>query len=61
MKKVIDYRKHADDCLRLAKQMEQADHREMLLKMADTWLKMAQERAAEIEKKPSPPRHRTIN
>jgi hypothetical protein len=50
MRKASDYRKHADDCMRLVKQMDREEHREMLISMAKTWLKMAEEREKELDK-----------
>ncbi len=44
MKKASEYRKHADECRTLAKQMEQGEHREQLLVMAETWDRLAEQR-----------------
>jgi hypothetical protein len=49
--KAAEYRTPADECLRLMKQMDQEEHREMLFGMAQTWLKMAEERELIIDKK----------
>jgi hypothetical protein len=49
--KAAEYRKHADECMRLVKQMDRDEHREMLLSMARTWLKMADEREQQIDYK----------
>jgi hypothetical protein len=49
--KAAEYRKHADECMRLVKQMEREEQREMLLSMARTWLKMADEREQQIDRK----------
>jgi hypothetical protein len=51
MQKASDYRKHAAECMRLVNQMDQEEHRQMLLSMAQTWLKMAEERERTIDKK----------
>ena len=44
MRKADEYLKHARECRSLAKQMEQGDHRDQLLKMAETWEVLASER-----------------
>jgi hypothetical protein len=44
MRKTDEYLKHARECRALAKQMEQGDHRDQLLKMAETWEVLASER-----------------
>ena len=46
MKKASEYRKHAEECRILAKQMKQGEYREQLLIMADTWDRLAAEREA---------------
>ena len=46
MKKEIQYRHQAKECRRLAKQMALGDHRDQLLKIAETWDKLADEREA---------------
>ena len=37
MDTVQGYRKHAEECRSLAKQMKPGEQREQLLKMAETW------------------------
>lgn len=44
MRKSSDYRKHADECRALAKGMKQAEQREQLLAMAQTWERLADQR-----------------
>jgi hypothetical protein len=44
MKKASDYRKHAEECRALAKGMKQAEQREQLLAMAQTWERLADQR-----------------
>jgi hypothetical protein len=39
-----EYLRHAAECRTLAKQMEQGEHRDQLLKMAQTWEVLAEER-----------------
>ena len=41
MKKVSDYRKHAEECRTLLSGAKTAKHREMLLKMTETWDSLA--------------------
>ncbi len=49
MRKVSEYRQHADECRALAAKMMHADEREQLLAMAATWDHLAEERARTIE------------
>ena len=44
MRKTEEYVAHARECRALARQMEQGDHRDQLLKMAETWEVLATER-----------------
>jgi hypothetical protein len=44
MKKVEDYRQHAEECRSLAKRARSPEEREMLLKMAGTWDSLAADR-----------------
>ena len=44
MKNASDYRKHAEECRSLARQMKHADQREQLLAMAHTWERLADQR-----------------
>jgi hypothetical protein len=44
MKKASDYHKHAQECRALAKRMENGEHRDQLLAMAQTWDQLAQQR-----------------
>jgi hypothetical protein len=41
MKKVADYRRHAEECRTLLKGAKTPEHREMLLNMAETWEALA--------------------
>jgi hypothetical protein len=52
MDKANDYRKHAVECMKLMKQMDQQEHRKMLEEMAQIWLKMAAERERHIDHRP---------
>jgi hypothetical protein len=44
MKKAFDYQERADECRMLARAAKTAEHRGMLLKMADTWADLAHSR-----------------
>ncbi len=44
MIKSAEYRRHAQECRRLAATMGADEHREQLLEMAATWERMADER-----------------
>jgi hypothetical protein len=50
MKKVEDYRQHADECRSLANRSRSPDERDMLLNMAGTWGLLAADRQAHIER-----------
>ena len=43
MNKASEHRQHADECRSLAKQMETPEEREQLLRLADTWDRLAVE------------------
>ena len=49
MKKIEEYRAHADECRTLARRSKTQDDRDMLLNMAATWEKLADGRAKTIE------------
>ena len=44
MRKVEDYRKHAEECRQLARVTALPEQRDQLLKMAETWDALADER-----------------
>jgi hypothetical protein len=44
MKKVSEYKEHAEECRALARTSKSAEHREMLLNMAATWDALADSR-----------------
>ena len=54
MKKASEYRKHAEECRALARQMKHGEYREQLLIMAETWDRLAAEREAVVLAEPSP-------
>lgn len=55
MKKASEYRQHAAECRTLAQKMDLGEHREQLLRMAETWDKLAQDReeAARLRSEPA--------
>jgi hypothetical protein len=44
MKTVQEYRRHAEECRALTKQMTTGDQRDQLLKLAETWDALANQR-----------------
>jgi hypothetical protein len=51
MKKASEYHQHAGECRELAARATTDDQRQMLLKMAETWESLANERAARVAQK----------
>ena len=54
MKKASEYRKHAEECLALAKQVHDGEHRKQLLEMARTWNALAEDRERVTRKHSDP-------
>ncbi|HEU6441731.1 MAG TPA: hypothetical protein VFF38_05180 [Microvirga sp.] len=52
MKKASEYRKHAEECRILAKQVPEGPQRDQLLEMARTWDNLANDRDALVKKHP---------
>ena len=52
MKKASEYRRHAEECRALALKAGTEEHRVQLLKMADTWASLAEERERMVERHP---------
>jgi hypothetical protein len=52
MKTAAEYRKHAEECRILAKQMPEGEQRKQLLEMARTWDNLATEREQLVLKHP---------
>jgi len=52
VKKASEYRKHAEECRILAKQVPEGPQRDQLLEMARTWDALASDRDALIRKHP---------
>jgi hypothetical protein len=51
VKKVEDYRQHADECRSMANRSRSPTERAMLLNMANTWDSLAVDREAHIERR----------
>ncbi len=51
MKKATEYHQHAKECRDLASRAASEEHRQTLLKMADTWDGLGNERAALLAQK----------
>ena len=49
MRKIQDYKKHAEECRQLARKTAPGEHRDQLLNMAQTWEALATERDREIK------------
>jgi hypothetical protein len=52
MKKASEYRRHAEECRALAKNMKAGEQREQLLEMATTWENLATERTELVRRHP---------
>jgi hypothetical protein len=52
MKKASEYREHAQQCRDLAKRMTIGEQRDQLLDMAQTWERLAAERADPVRRHP---------
>ena len=52
MKKASEYRRHAEECRTLAKNMKPGAQRDQLLEMASTWETLAVERTELIHRHP---------
>jgi hypothetical protein len=50
MRKVDDYRRHADECRAMARNATNDEHRQGLLNMAETWDRLAADRIAQMER-----------
>jgi len=48
MKKASEYRQHGKECRELAARSSNSEHRAALIKMAETWDKLARNRAAHV-------------
>jgi hypothetical protein len=52
MKTAAEYRKHADECRALAKQVPEGEQRNQLLEMAKTWGNLAADREKLVQNHP---------
>ena len=52
MKKASEYRKHAEECRALARQVPEGPQRDQLLEMARTWDALANDRDILVQKYP---------
>ena len=50
MRKVEDYRRHAEECRAMARNTTNAEQRQGLLRMAETWDGLAADRTTQIER-----------
>jgi hypothetical protein len=50
MRKVSEYREHADDCRRMAGNIKNPEHKKQLHDMAAAWEMLATERQRQIDK-----------
>ena len=55
MRKAADYRKHADECRILARNMAPGEQRDLLMNMAQTWESLASDREREYAKRAGGP------
>jgi hypothetical protein len=51
MRKAADYRKHAEECRMLARNMAPGEQRDLLLNMAQTWESLAADRERDLAKR----------
>lgn len=51
MRKIDDYRKHAQECRAMANRAGSEEHRQMLLQMVETWESLATDRAEQIARR----------
>lgn len=50
MRKIEEYEQHAEECRRLAKKMQNLEHKKSLEEMAEAWAMLARERRRQLEK-----------
>jgi hypothetical protein len=55
MKKASEYRQHAQECRELARGSTADDHRDQLLRMAETWEQLATERERLVRRQQGEP------
>ena len=47
-----EYRRHASECVRIAQQAQNPNDKALLLHMAESWLRLAQQAESRAKKKP---------
>jgi hypothetical protein len=52
MDKASEFRQHAEECRALAQQMQQGEHRAQLLKLAEAWERLAEDRSSMVRRHP---------
>ena len=52
MEKIINYRRHADECRALASRARSSEERTMLIEMADSWEALAATRGRALSLRP---------
>ena len=52
MKKSSEFRRHAAECMALARKAKTAEEKKQLVTMAETWLTMAKVREANVDQPP---------
>ena len=50
MRKVEDYKRHAEECRAMARNASNEEHRQGLVRMAETWESLATDRLAQLER-----------
>jgi hypothetical protein len=50
MRKLSEYKAHADECRKMASNMKNAEHKNQLQEMAKAWELLAQEREKQLRK-----------
>jgi hypothetical protein len=50
MRKLSEYKEHAEVCRKMAAHMKNAEHKKQLENMAETWEMLAAERAKQLKK-----------
>ena len=51
MRKIEDYRRHADECLAMSRRARTDEERKMLQQMAETWSLLAHDREEQIARR----------
>jgi hypothetical protein len=51
MRKIDDYRQHAEQCREMARRARGPEERDMLLNMAETWESLARDREQQLQRK----------